>query len=371
VLIANGDTMDTDYMGAKKANMLRFGAYLGITAMILYTGRRYYLNVVTSSLGLKRGADTPAYAPWAGRGLAVCVVLSVVALGQGGLSWPMASAFVLLVLMTLLVMSRICAETGLFFNQAWWLPVGVMTALLGVEAIGPTTYIVLAIGSAMIVGDPREALMPYLTNALKLGDQPAEKATPARLAPLLGVMIVVAFLVAGGVTMYFQYNDGFNAKDSWARTSLPGMPFSELASRTKEMEAAGTLADATAASGAQRLSLIRPEKGAVPWMLIGLALVLATASARLRLPWWPLHPVVFLVWGTFPITQFAFAFLIGWAIKVGVTRTAGAKGYHDAKPLMVGVIAGELFMALVWMVVGAAYFLWTRNEPQPYVIFPG
>jgi len=371
ILIANGQTLDNDYMGAKKSNLLRFGGYLGITLMILYTGRRYYLNVAASAVGLRRGPDTPNYAPWAARGLAACVVLAVVTLGQGGLSWPMASLFVLLVLMTLLVMSRICAETGLFFNQAWWMPVGVLTALLGVEAIGPTTYIVLAIGSAMLIGDPREALMPYLTNALKLGDNRAAGATPARVAPILGVMIVVAFLVAGSVTMFHQYNDGFNAKDKWAQNSLPGMPFSELSKRTKEMGAAGTLADATAASGVERLSMILPEQGAVPWMLIGAALVLGAASARLRLPWWPLHPVAFLVWGTFPMRHFAFPFLVGWAIKLAVTRTAGAKGYHDAKPLMVGVIAGELFMALAWMIVGAAFFYWTGKEPLVYRIFPG
>jgi len=268
-------------------------------------------------------------------------------------------------------MSRIIAETGLIFMQAWWMPVGILTALLGLEAVGPTTYIVLALASVILVGDPREALMPYLTNGLKLADRPADGATPARATPWLAIMIVVGFLVAGAVTLFMQYNDGINAKDGWARESLPTMPFDQLSANVKQMSSDGTLAEATAATGLQRLSLIQPEPGAAPWMLVGIVLVVAVAAARLRLPWWPLHPVAFLVWGTFPLTKFAFAFLVGWAVKVAVLRTGGARSYHQIKPLMIGAIGGELTIALAWMIVGAIYYAATGLEPTSYRVFPG
>ncbi len=369
-LIATGETLDTDYIAAKKANLLRFGAYMGITLIILYTGRTYYLNVLASAAGRRRALDTPGYAPWAMRGLVLCFVLAVVLLGSGGLGWVMAVVLVTFVLVIFLVQSRICAETGLFFNQATWLPVGIITALFGAEAIGPTTYIVLALASTMLVGDPRETLMPFLVNALKLGDRPAERSTPGRVAPWLGVMIVASFVVAGAVTMYTQYNTGINANDAWSRAVLPSMPFRELSNMTRELASSGTLAESTAAAGTSVLTMMRPEKGALFWLLLGGVLVVATAAARLRIPWWPLHPVLFLVWGTYPIIMFAASFLVGWVVKAAVIRTAGAKGYHDVKPIMVGVIGGELFMALVWMVVGAVYFLYTGSPPKSYSIFP-
>src|SRR5690606_14523290 len=112
------------------------------------------------------------------------------------------------------------------------------------------------------------------------------------------------------------------------------------------------------------------EPGAYAWLLMGLALVIGCAAARLRLPWWPLHPVAFLLWGTYPITQFAFSFLLGWLIKAAVVRTSGAKGYHTIKPLMVGIIAGELFAGLLWIGVGAAHYFRTGQPPSAYGIFP-
>ena len=34
---------------------------------------------------------------------------------------------------------------------------------------------------------------------------------------------------------------------------------------------------------------------------------------------------------------------------------------RDLKPLMVGVIAGELLSAIIFMVVGAVYYMWTGD----------
>lgn len=371
-MLAGGQTFDSEVgVGVSKGNMIRFGAYLGATAIILYTGRRYYLNVAASMVGLPRDGDTPAYAPWAARGLVLCCVLAVVVLTSGGLGWWMAVLFVAIAVMLFLVMSRISAETGLIFMQAWWMPFGVLTALLGVEAIGPTTYIVLALASTTLVGDPRESLMPFLTNGLKMADHPADGATPGKAMPWLGIMIVVGFFVAGALTLYMQYNFGIDAQDSWARQALPTMPFNELANNIKQMSSDGTLADATAATGLDRLALVRPESDAVPWMLAGVVLVIAVSAARLRLPWWPLHPVAFLVWGTYPMSQFAAAFLVGWGVKTAVIRTGGVKSYHRVKPLMVGAITGELLMALGWIIVGASYYWATGLQPKVYRIFPG
>lgn len=370
ILLTNGQTLGTKHLGAENSNLLRFGAYVAMTIIIFYTGRRYYLNVVTSALGASRGIDTPTYAPWAFRGLLLCIVGAVLLLMTGGFAWWTATIFIFIVMILFLVMARICAETGLFFNQAAWLPVGVLTAVFGLDAIGPTTYILLALASIMLVGDPRESVMPFLVNALRMTDRPRDGVTAAKTAPWLGIMLIVGIIVAGGITFYLQYNVGVNTKDNWAVKSLPAMPFDELARSTNQMASDGVLAQATSATGIQRLEMIRPEPGALWWLGLGMALVLVTVVARLRLPWWPLHPVAFLVWGTYPMGRFAFSFVIGWMIKAAVIRVGGAKAYHDTKPLMVGVIAGELFMIMFWILVGAAYYFVTGQQPESFSILP-
>ena len=369
LMSARGVPLESSYIAGQKSNMLRFGAYLGFAGMFAYTGRRYYANVLAAAAGFKRLAETPAYAVWAARLLPLLIAAGVGLLMLGGMSGWLGVTFILLVLLMLLVMSRIVAETGAFFLQPWFLPAGVLTALLGFESLGPTGYLILAMMSIVLIGDPRTAVMPFLINALQLGDRGAGVG-PGRLSPWLAGMLALSLVVAGGVTMSIQYDRGF-ANDPWARSGLPKQPFEEM---EKQVSAAGidaTLSEAVWQTGLERVTGIEPDPTAIRWLGLGLILVVAVAAARLRLPWWPLHPVLFLVWGTYPLVMFSFSFLLGWGIKAVTVRVGGAKGYATLKPMMVGIIAAEIAAALFWMAVSAAYYLSTGEPPQSYSIFPG
>src|SRR5690606_21185300 len=133
--------------------------------------------------------------------------------------------------------------------------------------------------------------------------------------------------VAGIMTLFLQYRFGVPRVDNWTTVSLPTMGFNELERFVSDARAQETLTQATAVTPLERFSRISPLEGSLLWLGVGAILVFSTAIARLRLPWWPLHPIAFLVWGTYPITMFAFSFLLGWAVKATVMKTAGAKGY--------------------------------------------
>ncbi len=370
ILLSRGIRVGSDWIGADVINLVRFGSFLGMALMLFYTGRRYYSNVALSTFGLTPGKETPPYAVWAGRGLLLCFVLATALLTTAGLPTLWAILFLLLVLLIFLVLSRVVAETGAFFLQTSWMPVGILTAMFGFEAIGPTAYIVMGVASIMIVGDPRTALMPFLSTGLRIGEETGE-TRPARLSPWLAGVLVGGFLLAGAVTLYFQHNKGVNIHDSWAMRHLPSLPFSELARQTTELSGRGILSEATLQPTMSRLtSMFSPVEGAYFWLILGAGLVLVTAFARLRLPWWPLHPVLFLVWATYPIQRFGGAFLVGWAIKAAVVKTMGAKGYHSVMPLMIGLIAGDLLGGLLWIVIGVLYYFATGLQPAAYPIFP-
>jgi hypothetical protein len=346
-----------------------------MAVMIIYVGRRWYWQIACRMIGLgstRTGRTMPAYVPWAARIGALAAVGLVWVLSQGGLPIVWAIAFVGLVLVMVLVLSRIVAETGMFFIQPVWLPAAVLTGLFGFEAIGPTAYIILGVASIMLVGDPREALMPFLVNALGIVDRRgSEKRQIPRALPWVALMVLLSLGLAGVATVGIQHGQGLNTVDRWATTQLPSMPFTNLARHTAELRAAGTLANTTQMSPMQRLGQMELDPAVWFWTIVGGALVLGCAVARLRFAWWPLHPVLFLVWGTTPIAHFAASFLIGWAITSGVIMTAGARGHHRVRPLMVGIIAGELSMALTWAVVGAVYYFTTGLTPRSYAIFPG
>jgi hypothetical protein len=105
---------------------------------------------------------------------------------------------------------------------------------------------------------------------------------------------------------------------------------------------------------------------------MGVVLVAVFSILRLRFTWWPLHPVMFLVWGTYPMMRFSHSFLLGWAIKVAVTRLGGGRKYRELMPFMIGAIAGDLLGGLVFMILGGAYY-GTEGviPPAVYRIFPG
>ena len=363
-LISQGIALDRDYIGSSKINTLAFGAFVAFALMILYVGRRHYANVAGSMIGLRRDATTPRYATWAGWGLVGSIAVSVVALHWVGLAWPLGVALMMLVLLKFLVMSRIVAETGAFLVKPGWWPVGILVALLGFEALGPVAYIGLALATLILVGESREAIMPYLTNGLKIAEQAGRDEGPRRVIPFKTVMIVLSLLVAGGVSLTIQHNVGVNREGFVQMLSRVG--FDQLAGHVAESRALGTLAEAVSAEGIERWALLSPDTAQLGWMALGFALVIATATARLRLPWWPLHPVIFLVWGTWPMFMFSASFLLGWAIKASLVKLGGARAYHGAVPIAVGVIFGELVSAFAWGGLGAFQYFVTGIQPERY-----
>ena len=98
--------------------------------------------------------------------------------------------------------------------------------------------------------------------------------------------------------------------------------------------------------------------------------MIATSFLRLRYTWWPIHPILFLVWATYPMAVFANAFLIGWALRTIIQRLGGTSAYQRARILMVGVIAGDLLGGLVFLAHGSLYYALTGLPPEIYNIFP-
>ena len=85
-------------------------------------------------------------------------------------------------------------------------------------------------------------------------------------------------------------------------------------------------------------------------------LVLACSVARLRFTWWPIHPILFLIWGIWPLAVLGSSFLIGWFCKWAIVHFGGGKAYRANKPLFVGMVAGHMCVMVVWAIWGLIYY---------------
>ncbi|MEX1015839.1 MAG: DUF6785 family protein [Phycisphaeraceae bacterium] len=369
-LLSQGVAISTDRMETGAGNFLRLGSFLAMAAVIGYTGRWYYFQVIRGAVTLGRSGRSPQSAIWGAWLLTAATALGVVSLVRMGFSPMLAVITAGLALLIWLVLARIVAETGMFLMAGPLLPTGVVVGLLGADAINPTQFVLIAVAGFALLGDSKDHLTLFAVNALKMTDDAGTR--PSRAAPAFLLTALAGFALATLMTLTVIYHFGL-PRDGMAGYANELVPISsfDLASRHSEaLLTAGTLAEAMQMSDADRLRAFAPDTESLGWLALGFVLVIGCAVARLRLPWWPLHPVLFLLWGTWGAACFSTSLLIGWAIKSAVVGCAGVAGYRKLVPLAVGVIAGELMMGLFWMIVATIYFQRTGIRPPMYAVFP-
>jgi len=357
------------YLALKPDTFLNFGAYFGLFLMLVYTGRYFYAGVFRQALLFKRAENTPVYAVWGARLFMVAFTLLVVSITAIGLDWQLALLYAAGLMIILLVMGRIIAETGLFFIQPYTFPCVVLWGIIGTRAMGPQTMLILLLLTSVLLIDPREALMPFMVNSLKTLD--LKGARIGRTAGWCVAALLLGLAVAIPVQLYLQYDRGANMADEWASRAVPRMAFDEAVRIQQRLSAQGTLEAAQATSGWERFAGVSPSPALLTAFAVGLALVLLFSTARLRFPKWPFHPVLFLVWNTYPARMFAISFLIGSLLKRAVTKYGGAGAYRKLKPLMFGVIAGEMLGGIIPSIIGAVYYWLTGQAPKAFTIMPG
>lgn len=369
-MITYGVSASYVWMGDGEIQGFLFGAYAGVLVLIMYNGRSYYRRVLLAALGKKcKDTELEPSAVWGCRVFLVTSVVCTVIMTKMGISWPFAIIVMALLTMLFVAMSRICAETGLFFMQPSWQAAAILVGLFGASAIGLEVLAVAILVCLVITIDPREAMMPFIINALRIAENAGVKR--GRLSAMMGVTLLVCLLGGLVMVLWLQYDRGVGLNDVFATDAVPKMGFHFLDNQIQKMKADGVLEQSNKATWIERLSLIQPKKSFVAFMVAGFGLFSLFAFLRFRFAKWPLHPILFLVWFTYPLCCLAWSFLIGWAIKALVVKFGGGASYQRAKPLMVGLIAADLLGGLIFMVAGAIYYKVTGFAPARYSIFPG
>lgn len=369
-MVTVGMNLSTDWVGGWQG-WQRAGSYIMMFLILVYTGRNYYTDIVMRALGLRRRGQrdaTDRANVWAFRVLAVAFVALVVLVCRLGLEWPFALITVFLMLLSFVVVARISAETGLFFIQPRWTIFGLLTAGLGSYVFSPTNQVICGLVCVMLCIDQCHALLPYVTNGMRLCER--SQVSPSRVGVWTFAMYAVCVVAAVLVLLVAVYEWGVPQRMDWSYKRLPTMTFRTALPEINQLKAVGSLEAAETQPLLERLSHLAPRENFLGAFAFGLVAVGVFSFLRLRLPKWPLHPVMFLLWATYPMEQTCHAFLIGWLLKKCTLRFGGVQMVRTLQPLMIGVIGGELMAAIVFMIVGVVYYACTGEVPKVYRWFP-
>lgn len=357
------------YLGISPLSMLNFGSYLGMAILVLYLGRRYYLSTLKQALFIKSGDIVEKHVVNGMRIFLVLVPLLFIQLVRAGLEWPFAIIYIAGLFMFFIMISRVMAETGIFYIQPFFMPSGIVWALFGASAIGTRQLMILLMLCLTFVIDPRETLLPFISGSLKVNDDQSLKlgkaTTTCALAMILGLAVAIP------TTLFLQYKYGVPWVDSWSAQVVPKMPCDNVNVVAQRLIQQDQLEKAANYTTWERFINARPEPKAMIASAAGIALVIAFAFARLRITWWPLHPVLFLVWSTEPQRRMAGAFLVGWLLKTLVSKYGGAKFYQLLKPMAFGLVAGEILGSIIPCLICAIYYAITKEIPPRFMVLPG
>ncbi len=344
------------------------GSYCGMFCVLVYTGRQYYRAVFARSVGIKTRDRPESHAVWGARMFLGGALLFIVQLVTVGLDWQLAILYTFITVILLVVISRLVAEAGVFYLHAYFFPCALLWGFMGTTSIGADQLLIMGMVSSVLLIDPREALMPFVVSGLQLVDTTRGKV--GRAAIWGTVALIIGLTVAIPATLYLQYRHGaIRAGDGWTCNGVPKFVFNANSTARRKLQAQGSEELSQSLSGWSRFGHVMPSAPDLIGFSVMFCLVLLFTFLRHRFAWWPLHPLLFLVLATWQSRILAFSFLIGWAVKAAVTKYGGAGLYQRLKPLMIGLVTGEMLAGVIPMIIGALYYFITGERPEPFSVY--
>jgi len=337
-----------------------FGAYFGYALILVYIGRQYYWATAKQAFAFIQQPGTEAASVWAMRIFAICMTALVAALAAVAIPWHMALLGVITVMLAYLVIARLSAEAGAFFCMPSWTMSTVLLGFYGFNAMGPTGFLGLALVSWVLTGSPFESLMPFMVNGLKTTTDVGVKAWK------VGALVAITVIVALSVTLFIAIWSDYQRPASMGPGRFSSGMYGLAERNITKLSLAGQLGESCNYSSWQRLANIRSDKTFWVWAATGFIVVMALTAARLRWAWWPLHPVIILTFGSaVMVGRYGPSLLLGWFIKVLIVRLAGAARYMELRPMMIGVIAGDIAGGFVTTMMLWGYYVVTgMNGPN-------
>ena len=342
LLLVLGQTLDRPshadtslYMASAEA-----GGFFVLAGYFLYLAR----PLVISALRKPRGARSEEMLSY--RVALVGLVLTMLAaagwFALAGLSfWLGLMEVVVYVLVIALVMTRATAEGGLLMTEIIFTPLDVYGMFGRRQFLGARNLTAMIFATQPFAGDMRGLALQGMMDSQKIAESVGLRRRSLHASLWIGI---IASLLAGFVIhLWLNYRQGAMALSGHYQW-LSGVFFEEHAAFL---------------GGEERFNPATPI-----CFLLGAAFTVFLAVMRLQFYWWPLHPLGFVMCGSWSLVVYWLAIFLAWLVKSLIVRYGGLSGYAKARPFFLGLIFGEMSIAVVLALLDAIWHL-----PAPYIAF--
>jgi hypothetical protein len=328
-------------------NAQDIGLFVAVVVSVLWLARRHLGHLLRVAFSRRAAGDD--------RNEALSCRAAVLTLGLGligmiaflsALGLPaIAAAFVTAIYLVILIgLTWVVVATGLLVVLTPFHPAQVLFAFAGTGCLRPGTLVPWLYWERMVTVDLREFMMPNFMHSLRAAELTGLR--PRKLPPVFALALTLTIFVAfvSSILVVYRYGGG-RMHDWWAFGAAHTIPENVATNIMRYPKQADWTQGAMVGAGA------------------GLAALML--FLRLRVDWWPLHPVGLAMSNTYALYCLWFPFLIGWLSKLLVLRYLGLRGLRRVQPFFLGLVLGDALMTGVWIVAGSFVPM------GPYWISPG
>jgi hypothetical protein len=300
---------------------------LVFTIASFYFARRHLGRALLCALGKgAKGYDAAEPSSYRTAFIVLLVGLAVMVLWlrKAGLPPGYGCIFVAVAILIFYGLSRLVAQCGVAVTIAPMIASPFMTSTFG--GANMTAHGIMALNGTWVWhSDIRTSVMSSAAHAMYLARR--------RARGLFGMIMLAAAITLGTATLstiWLGYRHGAANMHPWFFINGPRAAYEW---------------------GLQQIAAGQPPNYAgYFWTGTGAAVMSALIMAHRSFPWWPVHPVGFVICSVgWTDTLWATIFL-AWAMKLLVTLAGGNRALRRARRCFLGMILGQFTVAGVWAI---------------------
>jgi hypothetical protein len=324
--------------GMPFVNEQSFGAYMGICVFAIWMSRHHFMKLAKHffvrqpDIGDENEPLPYRTAMW---GVIILSAYMYWFSYRAGITWWVIIAFFILFWALMIAITRMRAELGPPAHDLHDAgPDRIIATFVGQKNLSPQTL--TAMSSYFWFNRAyRSTPMPIQLEGFKIGEK--TDMDYRRLFTAMMIAVVVGTFVAFWANLHLLYERGAAANIASMKVPLifGSEPYNRLDNWLKAPKPA--------------------DWNVITAVIVGLVFTLLFNMLRMKLMWFPFHPVGYAVSSSWSMQYLWVSLLVAWAIKLVILRYGGLKLYRKALPFFLGLILGECIVGSLWTIIGIVF----------------